>query len=135
MGRLPRAVTMTTNSTPQPIASSTLYWMMGLFRRGSISLGWDLVTGRNLVPHPAAVITAFLMRVVTGTGYLRFVFRRGSLLTGAAAGMLLRTAILSMTTVTAVLVSAALRRSLARASSLMMSFTQLWKSFFAAFTW
>jgi hypothetical protein len=22
-------------------------------------LGWDLVTGKNLVPHPAAVITAF----------------------------------------------------------------------------
>jgi hypothetical protein len=28
---------------------------------GNISLGWDLVTGRNLVPHPAAAITAFLI--------------------------------------------------------------------------
>src|SRR5512136_619764 len=75
MGRLPSEVTMTTSSTPQPIASSTLYWMRGLFRRGSIPLGWDLVAGRNLVPHPAAVITAFFMLVVTGAGYLRVVFR------------------------------------------------------------
>ena len=41
-------------------ASSTTYWMAGLSTRASISLGWALAAGRNLVPSPAAGMTAFL---------------------------------------------------------------------------
>jgi hypothetical protein len=35
--------------------------MMGLSMMGNISLGIDLVAGKNLVPKPAAGITAFLI--------------------------------------------------------------------------
>src|SRR5438874_7132148 len=45
---------MITSSRPEAIASSTPYWMVGLSTSGSISLGCALVTGRNLVPSPAA---------------------------------------------------------------------------------
>src|SRR5437588_938774 len=45
---------------PALTASSTTYWMAGLSTTGSISLGWAFVAGRNLVPKPAAGITAFL---------------------------------------------------------------------------
>jgi hypothetical protein len=38
--------------------------MMGLSTRGSISLGWALVAGRNLVPNPAAGNTA--LRTLVG---------------------------------------------------------------------
>jgi hypothetical protein len=51
---------MTIALTPHAIASSTVYWIRGLFTSGNISFGWDLVMGKNLVPQPAAVITAFL---------------------------------------------------------------------------
>src|SRR6266436_7631724 len=54
MARLPPPVTMITCSIPLAIASSTPYWIVGLSTRGSISLGWALVTGRNRVPRPAA---------------------------------------------------------------------------------
>src|SRR5712664_2896665 len=59
MARLPPPVTMITCSIPLAIASSTPYWMVGLSTRGSISLGCALVTGRNLVPRPAAGKMAF----------------------------------------------------------------------------
>src|SRR6266576_3770746 len=37
--------------------------MIGLSTRGSISLGWALVAGRNLVPQPAAGKTALRTRI------------------------------------------------------------------------
>jgi hypothetical protein len=37
-----------------------MYWIVGLSSIGNISLGIALVAGRNLVPRPAAGITAFL---------------------------------------------------------------------------
>src|SRR5437867_13004424 len=46
--------------SPARTASSTTYWIAGLSRSGSISLGWAFVAGRNLVPSPAAGMTAFL---------------------------------------------------------------------------
>src|SRR4029077_19948042 len=58
MARLPPPVTMITSSMPLAIASSTLYWIAGLSTRGSISLGWALVAGRNRVPSPAAGMIA-----------------------------------------------------------------------------
>src|SRR6516164_5062571 len=54
MARLPPPVTMITCSIPLAMVSSTPYWMVGLSTRGSISLGWALVTGRKRVPRPAA---------------------------------------------------------------------------------
>src|SRR5438445_2842768 len=54
MARLPPPVTMSTCSTPDAMASSTPYWMVGLSTSGSISFGWALVTGRKRVPRPAA---------------------------------------------------------------------------------
>ena len=51
---------MIINSIPQAAHSSTAYWIIGLSTSGRISLGTDLVMGRNLVPQPAAGITAFL---------------------------------------------------------------------------
>lgn len=59
MAFLPRPVTMMTSSTPAAVASSTPYWMIGLSTSGSISFGWALVAGKNLVPRPAAGNTAF----------------------------------------------------------------------------
>src|SRR5437588_9933671 len=46
--------------SPARTASSTTYWIAGLSTTGSISFGWALVAGRNLVPSPAAGMTAFL---------------------------------------------------------------------------
>src|SRR5262245_57114899 len=46
--------------SPARTASSTTHWIAGLSRSGSISLGWDLVAGRNRVPSPAAGTTSFL---------------------------------------------------------------------------
>src|SRR5947207_11837217 len=60
MVRFPRPVTTSRSVIPARTASSTTYWMAGLSRRGSISLGWALVAGRNLVPSPAAGMTALL---------------------------------------------------------------------------
>src|SRR4051795_12090177 len=48
------------SSSPASTASSTTYWMAGLSTTGNISLGVALVAGRNLVPSPAAGITAFV---------------------------------------------------------------------------
>src|SRR2546423_218238 len=58
MARLPRPVMTRMSVMPAPTASSTTYWMVGLSMTGTISFGWLLVAGRNLVPSPAAGITA-----------------------------------------------------------------------------
>src|SRR6266540_5011316 len=60
MERLPRPVMMRMSVSAARTASSTTYWMAGLSTTGSISFGCDFVAGRNLVPRPAAGITAFL---------------------------------------------------------------------------
>src|SRR2546421_12473861 len=60
MVRFPRPVTTRRSVSPDRTASSTTYWMEGLSRRGSISLGWALVAGRNLVPGPSAGMTGLL---------------------------------------------------------------------------
>ena len=41
---------LTANHVPLALASSTMYWMVGLSTIGSISLGVALVAGKNLVP-------------------------------------------------------------------------------------
>src|SRR4051812_840132 len=53
---------MTTRTSPRPARahSSTTYWIAGLSTTGSISFGDAFVAGRNLVPSPAAGITAFV---------------------------------------------------------------------------
>src|SRR6185369_2771175 len=58
---LPRPVTRITCSTPDAIASSTTYWIVGMSTMGSISFGIAFVAGRNRVPSPAAGMTAFRM--------------------------------------------------------------------------
>ena len=60
MERLLRPVIISTSSRPAATASSTTYWMAGLSTTGSISLGVALVAGRNLVPRPAAGMTALV---------------------------------------------------------------------------
>src|SRR3982750_2733681 len=64
MARFPRPVMTRMSVMPAPTASSTTYWMVGLSITGTISFGWLLVAGRNLVPSPAAGITAFLTLVM-----------------------------------------------------------------------
>ena len=64
--RLERPVMSRTSSRPARTASSTTYWIAGLSTIGSISLGVAFVAGRNLVPRPAAGMTALWM-VMTGT--------------------------------------------------------------------
>src|SRR5882672_8384657 len=59
MARFPRPVITRMSVMPAPTASSTTYWMVGLSMTGTISFGWLLVAGRNLVPRPAAGMTAF----------------------------------------------------------------------------
>src|SRR5580658_9682582 len=66
MALLPRPVTMMIWSQPELRASSTPYWIMGLSTKGSISLGWALVAGRNRVPRPAAGKTALRTRMFIG---------------------------------------------------------------------
>src|SRR5919204_4214710 len=58
------------SSMPARHASSTTYWIAGLSTTGSISFGCALVAGRNLVPRPAAGMTAFLtfMRALSRVG-------------------------------------------------------------------
>src|SRR5579884_3943991 len=58
METLLRPVIISTSSRPAATASSTTYWIAGTSTTGSISLGIALVAGRNLVPRPAAGITA-----------------------------------------------------------------------------
>ena len=60
METLLRPVIISTSSRPAATASSTTYWMAGLSTTGSISLGVALVAGRNLVPRPAAGMTALV---------------------------------------------------------------------------
>ena len=55
-----RPVMSSTSSSPAATASSTTYWIAGLSTTGSISLGVALVAGRNLVPRPAAGMTALV---------------------------------------------------------------------------
>ena len=57
---------MSTSSIPAATASSTTYWMAGRSTIGSISLGIDLVAGRNRVPRPAAGMTALRTGGVAG---------------------------------------------------------------------
>ena len=45
-------------------ASSTTYCRVGVSTIGNISLGMAFVTGKNLVPNPAAGITAFLILLI-----------------------------------------------------------------------
>src|SRR2546421_1165599 len=60
---------------PAATASSTTYWMVGLSMTGTISFGWLLVAGRNLVPNPAAGITALRTFVIsTGAPHHRLGF-------------------------------------------------------------
>src|SRR6267143_4904751 len=63
-------------SMPAALASSTPYWMIGLSTSGSISLGCALVTGRNLVPRPAAGKTALRTLEATARSYQRTRLRR-----------------------------------------------------------
>src|ERR1700753_1128992 len=56
-----------TSSRPAPTASSTTYSIAGLSTTGSISLGVALVAGRNLVPRPAAGITALVTSSMSRT--------------------------------------------------------------------
>src|SRR5437773_2512493 len=68
MARFPRPVMTRMSVIPAPTASSTTYWMVGLSMTGTISFGWLFVAGRNLVPSPAAGITALRTFVIsTGT--------------------------------------------------------------------
>src|ERR1700733_7575570 len=60
MERLLRPVIISTSSSPAATASSTTYWIAGLSTTGSISLGVALVAGKNLVPSPAAGMTALV---------------------------------------------------------------------------
>src|SRR5258707_14095276 len=68
METLLRPVIISTSSSPAATASSTTYWMAGLSTTGSISLGVALVAGRNLVPRPAAGITALVTSLVVAAG-------------------------------------------------------------------
>ena len=63
-GVLATPMMMMMSVRPARTASSTTYWIAGLSRSGSISLGWALVAGRNRVPSPAAGTTAFRTFVI-----------------------------------------------------------------------
>src|SRR3954451_18784945 len=60
--RLLRPVIIRMSLRPTFTASSTTYWIAGLSTTGSISLGIAFVAGRNLVPRPAAGMTALVTR-------------------------------------------------------------------------
>src|SRR3984893_5592392 len=62
-----RPVMSNTSFRPAVTASSTTYWMAGLSMTGSISLGVALVAGKNLVPSPAAGITALVTSAMPRT--------------------------------------------------------------------
>src|SRR3954463_15304797 len=62
MEDLLRPMTTRTSSRPARAHSSTTYWIAGLSTTGSISLGVAFVAGRNLVPRPAAGMTALVTR-------------------------------------------------------------------------
>ena len=65
---LPRPVMIRMSSIPAATACSTTYWIAGLSTMGSISFGWDFVAGRNLVPSPAAGMTAFFTFIQSSWG-------------------------------------------------------------------
>ena len=52
---------MASSTSSGSSASSTTYWITGLSRTGSISLGVHLVPGRKRVPRPAAGMIAFIL--------------------------------------------------------------------------
>src|SRR5579864_7066099 len=58
MARFMGEMTMTAWSKPAPSASSSAWWITGSSPRGSSSFGIARESGRNLVPSPAAGITA-----------------------------------------------------------------------------
>src|SRR4029079_1549089 len=62
-----RPVTIRMSLSPARVASATTYWIAGLSTTGSISLGIALVAGRNLVPIPAAGMTALVTVPRVGT--------------------------------------------------------------------
>src|SRR6266404_1622089 len=62
-----RPVMSNTSFRPAATASSTTYWIAGLSMTGSISLGVALVAGKNLVPSPAAGITALVTSAMPRT--------------------------------------------------------------------
>src|SRR5260370_23872746 len=62
-----RQVMSNTSFRAAVTASSTTYWMAGLSMTGSISLGVALVAGKNLVPSPAAGITALVTSAMSRT--------------------------------------------------------------------
>ena len=70
MEALLRPVIISTSSRPAATASSTTYWIAGLSTTGSISLGVALVAGRNLVPRPAAGITALVTSLTVAAAVL-----------------------------------------------------------------
>ena len=57
-------VTIKMSSIPDFNASSTMNWIVGLSTIGNISFAIAFVAGKNLVPNPAAGITAFYMGMV-----------------------------------------------------------------------
>src|SRR3954471_18537417 len=66
-------MTTRTSSRTARTHSSTTYWMAGLSTTGSISLGVALVAGRNLVPRPAAGMTALVTRELMSSTLTRHV--------------------------------------------------------------
>ena len=69
---LPFPVTIKISSIPAATASSTTYCMVGLLKTGNISFGCALVAGKNLVPSPAAGITAFILNHLNFLDYEKF---------------------------------------------------------------
>src|SRR4029450_6481420 len=55
-----KATVTITSSIPWPRRSSTMCSMQGLPTTGTIGFGWFDVSGRNLVPSPPAMTTAFM---------------------------------------------------------------------------
>jgi hypothetical protein len=53
-------ITQTNSSIPASLAAMMICSSIGLFATGSITFGHDAVSGRILVPSPAARITAFI---------------------------------------------------------------------------
>src|SRR5712692_7209615 len=65
MADLPRRVTISTSDSPAATASSTTSWIVGVSMTGTIALGMAFATGRNLVPRPAAGMTALVTAAVS----------------------------------------------------------------------
>src|SRR5260370_41860311 len=85
MADLPRRVTISTSDSPAATGSSTTSWIVGVSMTGTISLGMAFATGRNLVPRPAAGMTALgtaAVAAMLGT----LAIRRGGLCPALALG-------------------------------------------------